>query len=127
MITPSLPFIAPREIEVGTMTCERPTIMHCQYTWNVLSRNIFQEHSNIHIMIMDVMHVNDIRLYLVYPSQKPSCLTFIIEAMITSSLCPKFTNEKLSIRFYPINIFLFFIVRYSTSNTQCNTLESSIL
>lgn len=56
-------------------------------------------------MIMDVMHVNDIRLNLIDPSQKPSGLTFIIETMTTSSLCPKFTNEKLSIRFYPINIF----------------------
>ena len=109
MITPSLPFIAPWKIEVGTMTCECPAIMHCQYTWNVLSWNIFQEHSNIHIMIMDVMHVNDIRLYLVYPSQKPSCLTFIIEAMMTSSLCPKLTNKKFSIRFNSINSILFII------------------
>ena len=56
------------------------------------------------------MHVNDIRLNLIDPSQKLSSLTFIIETMMTSSLCPKFTYKKFSIRFYPINSSLFIIL-----------------
>ena len=45
-------------------------------------------------MIVDIMHVNDIRLYLIDPSQKPSGLAFIIETMMASSLCPEFTDSN---------------------------------
>ena len=71
------------------------------------------------------MHVNDIRLYLVYPSQKPTCLSFIIKTMMPSSLCPKLTNEKFSIRFYPINGILFIILWIIAKAKSCITFIKS--
>ena len=92
------------------MTGESPTIVHGQHTRYMLFADILQQHPHIYIMIVNIVHMDNIRLHFIYPLQQPLGFSLIVKSMMTRGLCPKFTNEKLSIRFYPINSILFIIL-----------------